>query len=172
MADEEKADSGEKKGMKGLIMIGGMLVVEAVAIIGLMLLFSGEPDVAVADALPKSAEELAGEKIEEILVLDGRLPNDKAGPTMLYDTEIFVQVKRKYAERVHDHLAQFQNELKFDLTTIWKNAEPRHFKEARLESLTRKVEALLKERFGADEEGMPIVDKVVIVMGTGLRMDI
>jgi hypothetical protein len=38
--------------------------------------------------------------------------------------------------------------------------------------LTRKVYALLSDRFGMDQESEePIVTKVVIVMGTGLRID-
>ena len=55
---------------------------------------------------------------------------------------------------------------------------PQHFQEPRLENLTRKVYALLNERFGVDknsksEDGQPqpIVTKVVIVMSTGFRVD-
>ena len=174
MADERNNEAAAaKKGLKGVITIAALLIVEAAVIVGVMLLVSSEPDVAVADSPLLDPELAAMEKIEEILVLDGRLPNDKTGPTMLYQTEVFAQVKRKHTERVNDHLSQFQNEIKFDITTIWKNSEPRHFKEPRLESLTRKVGALLHERFGTDEAtGEPVLQKVVIVMGTGFRMDL
>ena len=44
--------------------------------------------------------------------------------------------------------------------------------EVGLESLTRKTYALMDERFGLDQPtGEPIVHKVVIVMGTGLRIE-
>ena len=68
--------------------------------------------------------------------------------------------------------------LQVDITprtaaAIWRTADPQHFKEPRLETLTRKVTALLRDRFGSDDEaGGSIVEKCVIVMGTGFRVDI
>jgi hypothetical protein len=81
-------------------------------------------------------------------------------------------------EKVKAEIEQFQNEIKADITAIWRTAEPQHFQEPRLENLTRKVYALLTERFGVEKsvktEGaapLPIVSKVVIVMSTGFRVD-
>ena len=175
MAQEQIQDGGKpKKGKaKTFIVIFGMLLLEAALIVGLMSFIAGEPDTASADDQvmldPQEAEE---EKIVEILVLDGKLPNAKTGVTYLYNTEIYVQVKRKHSERVNAELEQFYNEIKAEIGAIWRTSEPHHFQEPKLENLTRKVRTLLTERFGVDgETGEPILVKCVIVMGTGFRVD-
>ena len=100
------------------------------------------------------------------------MPNNKSGVTYIYATEIYVQVKQRNLEKVKGEIEQFQNEIKADITAIWRIAEPQHFQEPKLESLTRKVYALLDERFGMDKSHKePIVSKVVIVMSTGFRID-
>ena len=173
----EKPDQPEAKAGKGslktMLAVLVLLALEAAIIAGAMALVGGEPKVAGADdsALPAltAAED---EKIVEILVLDGKLPNAKTGITYLYDTEIYVQVKKRYADRVNSELEQFYNEIKAEISAIWRTSDPPHFKEPKLENLTRKVYALLNERFGADSEsGEPILVKCVLVMGTGFRVD-
>jgi len=156
-----------------ILAVLGLLVFEAALIVGAMMIIGGEPKVAGADdsTLPE-VETAEDEKIVEILVLDGKLPNAKTGITYLYDTEIYVQVRRKYADRVNSELEQFYNEIKADISAIWRTSEPQHFKEPKLENLTRKVYALLNERFGTDpDDGEPILVKCVLVMGTGFRVD-
>ncbi len=117
----------------------------------------------------ETAEE---DRIMEILVLDARLPNNRSGITQIFDTEIYVQVKRKFHTRVAGELEQFRNEIRAEITAIWRTSDPQHFQEPKLENLTRKVYALLNGRFGRDPvSGEPIISKSVIVMGTGLRID-
>lgn len=176
MADEKTTttdapeESGKKRS-KTFIVIAVILVVEAVGIIGGMHFFGGPSEADARDPM-----QMAGvpdeDKITEIKIVNTRLPNSKTGVTYLYDTEIYVQVKRKYADRVNDQLEQFQNEIRAELTALWRTSEPESFREPRLESLTRKVYALLNDRFGNDPEtGEPIINKCVIVMGTGFRVD-
>ena len=83
-----------------------------------------------------------------------------------------IQVRERDLEKVDEEIAQFQNEIKADISAIWRSAEPQYFQEPKLENLTRKVQTLLNERFGvAKEHNEPIVHKVVIVMSTGFRID-
>ena len=90
----------------------------------------------------------------------------------LYSTEIYVQVKNKHVDQVQSVVSQFYNEIKAELTAVWRTSEPNHFQEPKLETLTRKVQAMLTDRFGRDAEtDEPIIEKVVIVMGTGFRVD-
>lgn len=160
-----------KSPLRTLILVGSILVVEAVVIIGAMMLLGGPPEVEAVPP-PATLETPEEEKIVEILVLDGKLPNNKSGVTYLYDTEIYVQVKKRYADRVAAELAQFRNEIKSEITAVWRTAEARHFQEPRLESLTRRVQAMLTERFGIDKtRDEPIISKCVIVMGMGFRID-
>jgi hypothetical protein len=174
MADEKKtpeAAEDKKRSLKGPIMVLGILIVEAGLIVGGMMMLMKPPAATEASLVPE-VEAPEEEKIVEIPVLDAKLPNAKSGVTYLYDTEIYVQVKQRNAEEVQSQLERFQNEIKADLNAVWRTSEPKHFQEPRLESLTRKVHALMDERFGADAvSGEPIVRKCVIVMGTGFRVD-
>jgi hypothetical protein len=177
MADTPAPDDSKrtKQGRgKSVLMVLGLLGFEAALIIGAMMLFMREPDVTAAnDGEIPAADLTEQERITEILVVDGKLPNAKTGVTYLYNAEIYVQVKKKHEERVLSELDQFANEIKSEITAIWRTSEPRHFQEPKLENLTRKVHALLNERFGTDEEsGEPILVKCVIVMGTGFRVDV
>lgn len=153
-------------------MILAILVIEAVGIIGAMKFLGGPPAKASAIELPHRTEASEDDKIVEALVLNAKMANNKSGVTYLYNTEIYVQVKKRHVEKVKAEIEQFQNEIKADITAIWRTAEPQHFQEPKLENLTRKVYALLTDRFGEDKEhAEPIVTKVVIVMSTGYRID-
>jgi hypothetical protein len=177
MADTPAPDDSKrtKQGRgKSVLMVLGLLGFEAALIIGAMMLFMREPDVTAAnDGEIPAADLTEQERITEILIVDGKLPNAKTGVTYLYDAEIYVQVKKKHEERVLSELDQFANEIKSEITAIWRTSDPRHFQEPKLENLTRKVHALLNERFGTDvETGELILVKCVIVMGTGFRVDV
>ncbi len=89
-------DDGQRKSRRSplrlVILVGGILVLEAVLIIGAMMFLGGPPEVDAAEvaAVLTTPEE---ERIVEILVLDAKLPNNTSGATSLYDVEIYVQVK-------------------------------------------------------------------------------
>ena len=175
MTHEPEAATDDRKSGKStlvkILVVGGILVVEAAVIIGAMVLLSGPPEVEASNV--KAALHVAeDDKIVEILVLDAKLPNNKTGITYLYDAEIYVQVKKRYEVRVREELSQFRNEIKSQITAIWRTCDPRDFQEPKLQSLTRKVGALLTDRFGVDQQlSEPIMSKCVIVMGTGFRVD-
>ena len=171
MAEAAAETTPGKQKLKPMILIVAILVLEAVVIVGALKMFTGPSEAQAIDPMA-----VAGvpdeEKITEVMILSARLPNSSTGVTYLYETEIYVQVKRKFADRVQEELEQFQNEIRAELTALWRTSEPQHFREPRLDTLTRKVYALLSERFGNDpESGESIVNKPVIVMGTGFRVD-
>jgi len=137
-----------------------------------MMFIGREPDVALGEEVDLDPMRAEQEKTVEVLVLDGKLPNSKSGASYLYSTEVYVQVKKKHEKMVADKVQQFYNEIKADITAVWRTSDPHHFQEPRLETLTRKVNAMMQQRFGVDEgDGEPIVQKCVIVMGTGFRVD-
>jgi hypothetical protein len=173
MSSEEQEPQRKKRRSPArlIIVVGGILAVEAVVIIGAMMLLGGPAKVEAVE-VPAVLEAPEDEQIVEILVLDGKLPNNKSGATYLYDTEIYVQVKKRYADEVAEELSQFRNEIKSEITAVWRTAEARHFQEPRLESLTRRIQAMLSDRFGVDQQhDEPIISKCVIVMGMGFRID-
>ena len=170
----EQVQTTAKTGrLKTALTIGMLLAIEAGAIVGMMLFLGTDNRVVTTEgAVLADVEQDETHRIVEILVLDGKLPNAKTGVTYLYDTEIYVQVKQMHAEIVTGELEQFTNEIKADISAIWRTSSPQHFQEPKLENLTRKVYALLHDRFGNDPDtGEPILVKCVIVMGTGFRVD-
>lgn len=166
----EPEHSVRRLNLRMITIVAVILVVEAAAILFLVDL-TGGPNEVLADDSPLAMLDLAEERIVEVQVLGARLPNAKVGVTYLYDTEVYVQVRKKHQSRVTDHLDQFGNEIKSEISAIWKAADPSHFQEVRLETLTRKLRVLLNQHFGIDPEtGEPFVEKCVIVMGTGFRL--
>jgi len=173
MAEEERSDQQENAGgrrKKLLVLFGVMFLVEAALIVGAMMIIRGPSNVQAAEIVP--GMEAEDEKVVEVLVLDERLPNNRQGINYVYDTEIWVHVKKKHEPRVSDELNRFRNELKSEMMAIWRTAEPRHLQEPKMENLTRKVETLLRQRFGDDaDSGEAIIDKCVIVSGPPFRVD-
>ena len=152
--------------------IAVLLGVEAAVIIGAMTLLGAEPEVATAQNPPLDPQRTEEEKIVEVLVLDAKLPNARSGVAYLYSSEIYVQVRSKHADEVRARVQQFYNEIKAEIGAVWRTSDPHHFQEPKLENLTRKVGAMLNQRFGVDSEtDQAIVVKCVIVMGTGFRVD-
>ena len=172
MPDETpEPEVGKKKSpLKTIILVVVILLVEAGVFVGVMMMH--DPQLVEANPHAAVIEIPEDEKIVELRVIDARLPNNKIGATYLYDTQVWVQVKSRYSEQVADQLDRFHNEIKAEITAIWRTSDPRHFQEPKLENLTRKVNALLDARFGADPQtGETILAKSVIVMQPGFRID-
>jgi hypothetical protein len=160
-----------KSPRKLIVMFAAVVVIEAALIIGVMSVLGGPAEVHADHAVGPVIDD-ENQKAIELPVLKGRMANDKSGMTYIFDTEIYVQTRKKHEDRVKGELERFQNEIKAEVTAIWRTSEPHHFREPKLENLTRKVYALLNDRFGNDgESGEPIISKCVIVMGTGFRVD-
>lgn len=161
--------SGGGKG-KFVVITAVLLVGEAALFGGLYFLFGGPKSAQATEAVvAKDPEE---EKIVEVLVLNERLANDRTGLTFVYPTEVYVQVKKRDEAWVAEEVERFRNEIRADLVAVWKTAEPHHFQEPRLESLTRRAETLLRERFDQrNASGQPVVVKSVVVSGTGIRVN-
>ncbi len=170
VASEPAAPERKNRRLLTISVVTVVLLVETVVIVGIAMMV-GEP--AEVDATePIRVFDSPEEELVELLVLDARLPNNRSGVTYLYDTEVYVQVKRKFEDRVTAEFKQFRNEIRAEITAIWRTSEPRVFEEPMLETLTRKVYALLNNRFGIDpQEGEPVMSKCIIVMGTGIRIE-
>jgi hypothetical protein len=172
MAEAETAPPPTKKSgsMKAIVVTAVLLVVEGVGIVGVMMMMGGPAKVEAQEMLEHEPSD--DDKVVEVLAIEDRMANDKSGVTYIYPVEIYLQVKQRHAEGVEAELEQFHNEIRADIAAIWRTAEPPHFQEPKLESLTRKVEALMRDRFEkAKHAKEPVIEKVVIVSGTGFRVD-
>jgi hypothetical protein len=148
-----------------------MLVIEA-ALIGGALIAFGRP-AAVHAGSSQAPGLVEGESIIEVLVLDDRMLNSGSGFSYLYEVEIWIHVRRKHEAMVADELERFRNEIRADLMTIWRAAEPRQLNDPRLEFVTGRVHELLSGRFGVDSgSGEPIILESFIVTGPAFRIAI
>jgi hypothetical protein len=160
-----------KSGMGKFFVITAVLLVLEAAVFGGLYVMLGGPKSAAATE-PIVAVDPEEQKIVEVLVLNERLANDRTGLTFVYPTEVYVQVRKKDQAWVTEEVERFRNEIRADLVAVWRTAEPHHFQEPRLESLTRRVETLLRERFDKrNARGEPVIVKTVVVAGTGIRIN-
>ena len=153
--DEKEAEEAPKKGLPlvPIIAVGAVLLVEAVVIVA-MFAFSGGPDTAAASpGEPDAMAEM--EMPAEILVAKGKFQNTASGRNLMYDTEIYIVVKKKYQERVEAQVEAMKAVIMRDITIIFRRANPSQLREQELATLTRQVRADLNTRFGnAPEDPM------------------
>jgi hypothetical protein len=171
--EQPTADSRQPKSpsrFKLIAIVSAVLVIEAVVIMGAMMVIAG-PATVDASAVPTKDDVAGDDRIIETKVLHAKLPNARTGVTYLYDTEIYVQTKQRHVPLVQRELDQFHNEIRAEINAIWRTAEPHHFQEPNLENLTRRIHAMLAQRFGSEDDGQPIIRRCVLVMATGFRID-
>lgn len=168
----EAADGGAKKksgGLKFLIIVVLLLAVEGGA---LFFFFAKGAPKKVEATEPVVVANPEDEKLVEILVLDDRLVNDRTGISYLYQTEIYAKVRKKDEGWIKDEIERSKNEIRAQIGGIWRTAEPTHFQEPLFETLTRRVEAVLRDRFDQKAtDGKSTIDRCVLVVGTGIRIN-
>ncbi|NOG53581.1 MAG: hypothetical protein HND57_04525 [Planctomycetes bacterium] len=97
------------------------------------------------------------------------MSNNKQGVPYLYETEVYIQVKRRYKADVTSLLEQNTARIKTEISTLWRQAEPRFFEEPQLNTLSRQVETKLRDIIPDDpESGEPRFESVLIPVLRGL----
>ena len=140
--DEQNADKQKKKGgmpLKTVLILAAVLIGEGVMITAAFMMYGGpanvQADPAVADEAAKAEQPV------EILVADQRFPNTKRGRTYLYDTKIFIVVKRKNEEQITAKVELMSAQISSDIREIIGHADPNHLLEPTLATLRRQVQA-------------------------------
>jgi flagellar basal body-associated protein FliL len=179
MADEPKgaaapaeAPAGKRKlPLKTILVLGAVLGIEAGAI-STAFLVAGRPADAKAEHAVEQAEAAAdGEKTVTEQVVADKFQNTRSGRTYLYDTEIYVVIKKKNQPRVAEDLEAKTPQVVADIALIFRRAEPAHLLEPTLATLTRQIRAALDERLGKDSEGKSYIEDVLIKKFTQYRAD-
>ena len=165
MAEEQNEQNEEQskpksRHLKTILILAGVLLIEGAVITAVFLLAGGPSDVQADGAVMDSVSELE-ELVEEKAVAE-RFQNTKTGKTYLYDTEIYIVIKRMHQERVKKVLKAMSAQLTTDVAIIFRRAEPAHLLEPTLATLQRQIQAVLDERLKRDEEGNPILQDVLI----------
>lgn len=171
MAEEAIAAVEEPKKklpIKTLIIIVVVLMLELVTAIVAYMMAGGPGDV-MADRTGASIVDDGTEPVEQ-LVVEERFPNSKQGAVFLYDTQIYIQVQKKFQPKAEGILKGMNASISADIATIFRRAEPSYMHEDALQTLTRQVKEVLDKRL-VDEEKKSMVEKVLITRCTEYRAD-
>ncbi|MBI1336381.1 MAG: hypothetical protein GC164_05405 [Phycisphaera sp.] len=173
MAEEKTAtaapaEAKRKFPLKTLLMLAVVLIVEAVAISAVFML-SGKPRSAHAEGAAQDALAIMDAPVEELVVAE-KFQNTRSGKMFLYDTEVYIVVKRKYQDSVKTDIKDMSAAITSDIATIFRRADPAHLTEPTLATLTRQIKAALDARLPKDEEGKSVVQEVVIRKCTQLPL--
>lgn len=177
MADEQATDGVEEAAPKKklplmtIIVIVAVMVIEGAVLGGLWMVFGGSPGAAQADEQVDD-EQAAEEELVEVLLIADKFQNSRQGSqSFLYDTTIYVLIKRKnlgtdeqieneegFEARVADHVGRIRGEM----VSIFARAEPAHLNEPERQTLRRQILEVVRKRFGEDPDGEPYIIDVVI----------
>lgn len=166
---ESPAEPQKKMKVKTVGLVAGVLLLEAL-IISSAFFFAGKPADVKGDAAVMD-EQAAMEKPVEVLVVADKFQNAKSGRTYLYDTEVYIVIRKKYEEKLNMQLEAMRAQITTDISRVFRRAEPTHLLEPTMATITRQIEAALEERLGPDEAGESRIDEVLISKCTRFRSD-
>lgn len=159
----------KKMPMKTIGLVAGVLLIEAV-VISMAFVFAGKPADVRGDAAAMD-EKAAMEKPVEILVVADKFQNAKSGRAYLYDTEVYIVIRKKYEDKLNAQFESMKAQITTDISRIFRRAEPTHLLEPTLATITRQIKAALEERLGPDEAGESRIDEVLISKCSRFRSD-
>ena len=169
--ETESSSTPKKKGLplKTIIVVLGLLIAEGAVVVGFVM-FSGSPETVQGGELELTPiDEL--ESVSELMIVRDKFPNHHTGRVWLWDIEVQVQVKQKHRERVEKVLQDRGAEIKTGISQIIRTAHQNHLQEPNLETLTRQLTQYLREVFGADADGEPRIQRVLLPNCVGFPAD-
>ena len=157
-AEEAKTDAPAKKG-KGLTIaiFGGVMLIEGVAIFGVMKMMGHEPDPTVGMEVMHPTSK-PWEESSELPVVSLRVPNNNGARTMLYSVKVAARVNAKEKDRVKEFLEKRKSTIEDTLSRVIRSAEERQLAEPGLETLKRQFRYELSTLIG-DEH---LIEQVLI----------
>lgn len=163
------APARRKFPLKTLLVLGAVLLLEGLTITAAFLLSGGPAQVEASSAAME--EQARAQQPTEVLVIEDRFQNTRAGVPYIYDTRVVAVVQYRHQAKVKDLLETIQGQIVEDVSTIIRRAELAHLREPTLATIKLQVKTALDQRLGKDEEGNPIVESVLIPRCTEFRGD-
>lgn len=165
MAEEKKKnveapEPSRKLPVRTLALVGVLLVVQ-LSVVGALFVMMGGPKEAAADAAAPDPVMLA-QQPREVHVAAGKFPNTRTGRTFVYDTEVYIVVAEKHRQKVAEQIENTRAQITEDIREIISRADRSQLTEPTLATIKRQLKARFDSRFGADEDGKPIVRDVVM----------
>jgi hypothetical protein len=175
-APDAAAAPAKKGGMKFALITVALLAIEGGVLFAVFSL--GGPKPADAGGPPPAAvEKPEDNQTVELLVFEDRVSNDASGVTYQYKADIHLKVKKSAEKEVDEAIKAVKNELREEICGIFRTAEPQHFQEPLHDTLRRRLESALRERFenkifaGEGDHRKPVtIDRVLVVIGSGIRV--
>lgn len=131
-------------------IVGGVMIVEAVAIFLCMKMLGTNPDPTLGVEPAMSPTTNPWEEIREVEVAKLRVPNSMGTRTMLYNVRVVVRVHYEDYERVEEFFAGRKGTVEDAISRVVRSAEERHLAEPGLETLKRLVRHELNTLLGED----------------------
>ncbi len=176
------ADAGAKKKppIKLLGIVAALMLVEGAGVYLVVSMSSKKPQAAEAHGVEGAAP--AGEHGEggavldddaeiELKLMEDKLQNMQTGRVWLWDVGVYIKVKKKNETIVAEQLKRREAEIKEEVARIFSRAQHSQLKEPGKETLSRQLTALTLKIFGADADGNPRVERVLIPRCRGFATD-
>lgn len=168
--DNQNGDAPKKSPMKTMIIVGAVMVVEAVVVAGLVM-FSGVGASKSSAAELEGVEQADREQMVEIKLVEANFPNNTRGRTWLWDTEIYLQVRKRNEELVNKVLEQRKAEIHSGIRLTFSQIHDAQLQEPGSQTITRQVAAFVNDIFGEDPDGNPRVERVLLTKLAGFPAD-
>lgn len=172
--NQEKPVEEQKKKLpiKTIAVVGGVMLIEAALLVVGGMMFAGGPDTATADSLTEDATAEQFRRVE-VLVIEDKFTNNKEGRTYIYDTAVYISVKKMHEESIMADLESMRGAIKEDMRILISQAEPGHLREPTLATLKRQLLAKLEERIPPDAngDGKSRIEEVMITKFIQVRTD-
>lgn len=177
MADETtQTDAGTEAGeaksggsKKILLIVVAIMVLETVGVGAFLFLSGGAPSSAEAELIGDPTD--SPDALVEVQLVADRFQNMHSGRVWQWDTEVYVQVRKKDEERVTAELERRKAEITAGVGEIVRKATHTQLREPELQTLKRKLATYLEETFGADSDNEPRVASVLIPKLRGAPAD-
>lgn len=159
-----------KGNLKSILVVLAVLLLEG-GTIGVTMYLAGGPSKVQGVELQADLEAEKNKPVELLLVKD-RFPNLQTGRHFLYDTEVYIVVRKADNENdaVKATLENMKATTSMEVGNIIRSAHPSYFEERTLATLRRQIKAMLDERL-TDKEGKSLVQDVLITRCTPFRAD-
>ncbi len=169
---EGAAEAPKKGGKKFALITVALLAIEGGVLFAVFSM--GAPKHADAGT-PPPLEVVPAEEVKfvELSVFEDRVSNDASGVTYQYKADIHLKVRKDQEAEFSAEVNDSKNEVREELVGIFRTAEPQHFQEPLHETLRRRIESKLRERFEKmkTKDHKPfVVERVLVVIGSGIRV--
>lgn len=127
------------KGKMGTFAIlGGVMLVEGLAIFACMKFFGSQPDPThgMQEMVPTTKP---WEESKELAVAQIRVPNNNGARTVLYSVKIVLRVHHDDATKIKEFMDNRKNTIDDIIGRVIRSADEKHFAEPGLETLKRQI---------------------------------